>query len=81
MKTGTERFLTPADLADVFGVPESKVMQWRRAYQWPHVKIGRKFRFTVEQVEAIKRAHTVQAGQIAATDGRTQRSAGRKRAS
>ena len=58
------KLLTPADLAEVFGVSEGVVMEWRRTYKWPHVRVGRHFRWTPEQVEQITRTHTVKAGAV-----------------
>lgn len=51
--------LTPADLAEKLVTTEAQVMEWRRSYDWPHVRLGRKVRFTDQQVEAIIAAHSV----------------------
>lgn len=51
--------ITPAQLAEILDVTEAKVMEWRRVYNWPHVKIGRTFRFTPQQVEQIIASHSV----------------------
>ena len=69
--------LTPADLAEHFKVPERTVMEWQRADHWPHPRIGRKVRWTPEQVEQIERQHTVTPAGVRPKDGRTARSAGR----
>lgn len=50
--------LTPADLAEVLKLPEAKVMELRRKHDWPHVRLGRRFRFTEAQVEQIVAAQT-----------------------
>lgn len=74
--------LTAADLAEVFGVPERTVMEWRRQYGWPCVKVGRKFRFTPAQIEQIIAAHSRQSSTAAVVaPGQTPRSAARRRAS
>jgi hypothetical protein len=39
-------------------VPAAKVLEWRRVYGWPSVKIGRTIRFTEEQVDEILARHT-----------------------
>lgn len=55
----TEKLLTAADLAEILGVSQEKVMEWRRVFDWPHVRIGRRFRWTPEQVEQIVAQHAV----------------------
>lgn len=76
----TAELLTPAALADKLGVKPAQVMEWRRQFNWPHVRIGRKFYWTPAQVEAITKQHTIspQRGPVPA-DGRTTRSATRRR--
>lgn len=74
--------LTPGDLAELLHVPEAKVLEWRRVYNWPSLKVGRKIRFTAEQVEQILAAHSGKPrADVTAVvvDGQTARSAGRKR--
>lgn len=77
----SDRLLTVADMAEMFGVTEAKILEWRRVYSWPHVRIGRQFRWTPEQVEAITRAHAVtpkrDAAKVSAIEGQTKRSAAR----
>lgn len=76
----TAELLKPADLAAKLGVSPAQVMEWRRQFNWPHVRIGRKFYWTPAQVEAITKLHTVTAsGKVAPADGRTTRSASRRR--
>lgn len=76
------RLLTAADLAEMFGVTEAKVMEWQRVYSWPKTTFGRTFRWTPEQVDEITRRHSFDgAGVIGSADGRTQRSASRRKAS
>ena len=53
-----DRLLTVADLATLFGVTPDKIHEWRRKYEWPHVRIGREFRWTQAQVEQIVALHT-----------------------
>lgn len=71
--------LTPAQLAEIFDVTEAKVMEWRRVHDWPHVRIGRKFRFTPTQVEQIIASHSVKPSRSSAAKiaGQTARSARR----
>lgn len=75
------KLLTAADLGEELGASAAKVMEWRRTYGWPHVRIGRSIRWTPEQVEQITKAHTVIGGPespvIVPADGRTARSARR----
>lgn len=56
-------FFTETQLADALGVAPAVVAGWRRRYGWPHLRIGRTIRYTVEQVAQIKRMHTVAARQ------------------
>lgn len=71
--------LTPADLAEKFDVNERTIHEWRKAYKWPCVKVGRRYRWTPEQLEQILRTHSVKAGKITTADGRTRRSANARR--
>lgn len=77
----TPGLLTAADLADRMGVPENTVMKWARAFAWPHVRLGRRWRWTEEQYEEIVRqhVHTGDEGATPATSGLTRRSAARRR--
>ena len=69
--------LTAAQVGEILGgATADQVMEWRRVYGWPHVRIGRRFMWTPEQVEQITRAHVVKAGKVDQS-GRTQRSARR----
>lgn len=54
----TAELLTDAGLAEVFGVAEQKIGEWRRAYGWPHVKVGRQVRYTAAHVEQIVSSHS-----------------------
>lgn len=56
----TGRLLSDADLGEVLGATEQKVGEWRRAYGWPHVKVGRQVRYTDAHVEQIIAAHSKQ---------------------
>lgn len=69
--------LTPADLAEHFHVPERTVLTWAKKHGWPRTQIGRKLRWTPEQVAQIERLHTITPEGVTAKDGRTARSAGR----
>lgn len=73
----SDNLLTPADLAALLGVTEEKAMRWRLHYGWPHVRIGRSFRFTPLQVEQILARHTA-TGVKADDSGRTSRSKARQ---
>lgn len=72
---------TAADLAEQFGIPESKFHELRRAKQWPCVRFGRfDIRFTDEQVEQIVAMQSVKPdtrNPRPALPGQTQRSARR----
>lgn len=76
--------LSPATLAAMFDVTEEQVMEWRRTYRWPSLKVGRTIRFTPEHVEQIIASHSIrQAGSSEAPviSGQTSRSASRRKAS
>ena len=79
----TNALLTPDTLADRLGVPVSTVMQWNREFSWPHVRIGRRYRWTEEQYDQIVRQHVAvgPTGAAPVTGGLTRRSAARRRAS
>lgn len=48
-----ERYLSPEDLADLFGVPLETVYQWRRKRTGPPgFRIGRHLRYDPEAVRA-----------------------------
>lgn len=70
--------LTPADLAAHFKVDDERtILEWTRRYSWPHIRAGRRFRWTPEQVAQIERLQTVTPEGVKAKDGRTARSARR----
>ncbi len=52
-------FVTEASLADMLDATEEQVREWRRRYDWPHLKIGRQVRFTESDVRAIAAQHHV----------------------
>lgn len=54
----SDALITPAQLAEMFDLTEAKVMELRRKHDWPHVRLGRRFRFTPEQVARIIADHT-----------------------
>lgn len=72
---------SPADLAEMFGADETLILKWRRQYGWPCVKVGRKVRFTQEQVEQIIARHSSAPGvddsPAVVIGGQTKRSARR----
>lgn len=77
----SEHLLTPADLAERLRLPEEQVMKLRRRHDWPHVRLGRRFRFTESQVDQIVASRTVKGGSKSPTSkGQTARSASRARA-
>lgn len=80
MTETTDKLLTPADLADYFGVTVAKVMEWNRTYQWPRTKVGRTYRWTQSQLDAITRKHQYTPTAVTPTDGRTKKSAAKKSA-
>lgn len=49
---------THADLADRLALPLSTTIELRKREGWPHVRLGRKVRFTDEQIEQIITTHT-----------------------
>jgi excisionase family DNA binding protein len=48
---------TDADLADLLSIPREQVVRRARAGEFPHVRIGRRYRFTDDDVKAIIAAH------------------------
>lgn len=73
------RYLTDADLAEKLGVPEKKVAEWRLRYGWPHMKVGRQVRYTLDDIAEIERRQHV-AGSAPTSDalpGQTALSAAR----
>lgn len=71
--------LTPEDMADLLGVSRAKVLEWNRRYEWPHIRLGRRIRWTKVQVEDITARHTVASATTALTDTRTKRSSAARR--
>ena len=54
------KLLTPPELADLLGIPEATLAQWRyRHVGPPYVKVGRHIRYRVEDIEAWVEAQTV----------------------
>ncbi len=51
--------LTAADVAETFGRTPGWVNGQCRAKRWPHVKVGKSYRFTAEQVAQIVALLTV----------------------
>jgi excisionase family DNA binding protein len=53
IRTLPERYLTPADLADLLGVPIETVYQWRRKRTGPRgFRVGRHLRYDPNDVRA-----------------------------
>lgn len=80
----TAALLTPDAMAERLGVPVSTVMEWNRAKKWPHVRVGRRYRWTEEQYAEIVRGQIVvpkKGAEVSALPGQTARSAARGRAS
>lgn len=71
---------TERELADKFGLTESKAAELRRRHHWPHLRLGRfNIRYTDEQVAAIVAMETVKtpASKPTGIAGQTSRSARR----
>jgi hypothetical protein len=75
----SDKLSTADDLAEMFGVPRERVLRWSRQFAWPRTRIGRSVRWTPEQVAEIVAKHSISGGTIAPADGRTVRSATRRR--
>lgn len=75
----TDAIFSEAELGEIFDESERKVADWRRAYGWPHVRIGRTVRYTQAQVEQILAKHSREAAAptAVALAGQTKRSARR----
>lgn len=78
-------FYSPAELAELFGVTERTVMEWRRENGWPSVRVGRTIRFTQRQVDEIVARHSQapkpgsdDSGQVTAIPGQSRASAARQ---
>jgi excisionase family DNA binding protein len=50
---------THADLAERLNLPLSTTIELRKREGWPHIRLGRKVRFTDEQIDQIIATHTV----------------------
>ncbi len=70
-------YYTEADLAEMFGVDEPTITKWRRQYDWPHLKMGRRVRFTEAAVVEIEGRHHVAGERVRSLPGQTSRSAAR----
>ena len=58
----TTELITEADLARILRLNLERTADLRRREEWPHIKIGRAYRYTPEQVEHIIRSHIVRPG-------------------
>lgn len=54
-------YLTDADLAEQFGRSREFVQRMCRTKQWPHMKVGKSYRFKAHHVAAIEALCDVQA--------------------
>jgi hypothetical protein len=52
-------YLTDKDVATTFDISFQQVQQRCKKGQWPHIRIGRKYRFTPDHVAAIAKLHEV----------------------
>lgn len=81
----TTPLLTDADLANLIGdgTSAATVAEWRRRYDWPHVRLGRKVRYTETNVEQILRMQAEGGKRRQLTPGvlpgQTKRSAAKRR--
>ena len=57
MAIPTSPLRSHADLADLLNLPLSTTIELRKREQWPHMRFGRKVRFTDEQVDQILAQH------------------------
>lgn len=85
MSDGTSLY-SPEDLAEMLHTDRETVLEWRRIYGWPSIKIGKTIRFTSDQVEQILAKHSTgpakkQPTAVPAVSGQTAKSASRRRAS
>ena len=75
----TDQLLTPEDLAERFKLTPKKVLELRKRHDWPCVRLGRRIRFTEDQIAQIIAAQTVEAKPQASASGLTALSAARRR--
>jgi len=52
-------YLTDRDVAEHFGISWQQVQERCKSKQWPHIRLGRFYRFTEKHVEQIERLHEV----------------------
>lgn len=79
--------LTPAEVGqELGGASHAQVLEWRRQYGWPCVRVGKTIMFTPEHVAHIIAKHSISpskthkpTGQVA-IPGQTKRSAQRRSA-
>jgi excisionase family DNA binding protein len=48
------RYLTDTDVAEQFGISKEQVQRRCAAGQWPHMRVGKAYRFKAEHVAAIE---------------------------
>jgi hypothetical protein len=72
-------YLTDADLAERLGATEAQVVKLRQRYGWPHLKFGRRIRYTEADVKRIEAMHHVEAEKATGLPGQTALSAARSR--
>ncbi len=67
-----EPLLTEKDLAEILQTSAAQVAKWRRAKNWPHVRLGRDVRYRPEQVRDIIDGQTVAGGMTSPTSAPVQ---------
>ena len=55
----TTPYLSDRDVAEMFDISWQQVQARCLAKQWPHLKVGRAYRFKAEHVKAIEAMHEV----------------------
>jgi len=61
MSTQQQGWLTPQDIAETVGHTPRTIQRWCRERRIPHVRIGRLYRFTPQQLEEIEQAYGIEA--------------------
>ena len=55
-----DALMSPDEVAKLMGLSRAKVMELRIKQQWPHVRLGKRIRFTRDQyAEIVRRNSTV----------------------
>jgi len=71
------KYLTDTEVADQFGISKEQVQRRCAAGQWPHMRVGKAYRFKAEHVAAIEALCEVKPRETTADEtwGRKRRSA------